>query len=55
MHVGNWSKEEEDLLTKIVTDMTVKQDKSMDNDIFWGKVSALMGGRRGRQQCRIKW
>lgn len=27
----------------------------MDNDIFWGAVSQRMGGRRGRQQCRIKW
>ncbi|KAG6854876.1 hypothetical protein C0991_012066 [Blastosporella zonata] len=52
---GSWSKDEEDLLTRIVTDMTVKQGKPIDNDIFWGRVSELMGGTRGRQQCRIKW
>lgn len=52
---GHWSQEEEDQLTQIVTDMTVKQGKDIDNDVFWGKVSELMGGKRGRQQCRIKW
>jgi len=52
---GHWSKEEEDELTAIVTDMTVNQGKDIDNDVFWGKVSELMGGKRGRQQCRIKW
>jgi len=53
--LGPWSQEEEDLLTNIVTDMTIRQGKDIDNDVFWGKVSELMGGRRGRQQCRIKW
>jgi len=53
--VGPWSKEEEEKLTRIVTDMTIKQGKDIDNDVFWGKVSDLMGGTRGRQQCRIKW
>ncbi|PPQ77681.1 hypothetical protein CVT25_011116 [Psilocybe cyanescens] len=52
---GHWSKEEEDRLTEIVTDMTVKQGRDIDNDVFWGRVSELMGGSRGRQQCRIKW
>ncbi|KAF9534704.1 hypothetical protein CPB83DRAFT_866090 [Crepidotus variabilis] len=52
---GVWSKEEEQQLTQIVTDMTVNQGKDIDNDVFWGKVSELMGGKRGRQQCRIKW
>ncbi|TFK43731.1 hypothetical protein BDQ12DRAFT_193251 [Crucibulum laeve] len=52
---GPWSQEEEDRLTQIVTDMTVKQGKDSDNDVFWGRVSELMGGTRGRQQCRIKW
>jgi len=52
---GHWSQEEEDQLTRIVTDMTIKQGKDIDNDVFWGKVSELMGGKRGRQQCRIKW
>ncbi len=53
--VGPWSKEEEEKLTQIVTDMTIMQGKDIDNDVFWGKVSDLMGGKRGRQQCRIKW
>lgn len=35
--------------------MTIKQGKDIDNDVFWGRVSELMGGKRGRQQCRIKW
>ncbi|EKM59747.1 uncharacterized protein PHACADRAFT_114905 [Phanerochaete carnosa HHB-10118-sp] len=52
---GHWTKEEEEELTKIVTEVTVLQGKDMDNDIFWGAVSQRMGGRRGRQQCRIKW
>ncbi|KAF8204710.1 hypothetical protein BJ912DRAFT_840406 [Pholiota molesta] len=50
---GHWSAEEEEKLTRIVTDMTIKQGKDIDNDVFWGKVSELMGGTRGRQQCRI--
>ncbi|KAH9943154.1 uncharacterized protein BXZ73DRAFT_40555 [Epithele typhae] len=54
-HTGQWSKEEEEELINIVTDMTVNQGKDMDNDIFWGVVSQRMGGKRGRQQCRIKW
>ena len=53
--VGTWSKEEEEELTRIVTEITVNQGKDMDNDIFWGVVSQRMGGKRGRQQCRIKW
>jgi hypothetical protein len=52
---GPWTKEEEEQLTKIVTDMTIKQGKDIDNDVFWGEVSRLMGRKRGRQQCRIKW
>ena len=52
---GMWSKEEEEELTRIVTEMTVEQGKDIDNDIFWGVVSQRMGGKRGRQQCRIKW
>ena len=52
---GPWTKEEELRLTQIVTDMTVKQGKDMDNDVFWSIVSQRMGGKRGRQQCRIKW
>ncbi|KAF8450523.1 hypothetical protein L210DRAFT_3520708 [Boletus edulis BED1] len=52
---GPWSKEEEEELTKIVTEMTVNQGKDFDNDVFWGIVSEKMGNRRGRQQCRIKW
>lgn len=52
---GPWTKEEEEELTRIVTDMTIKQGRDIDNDVFWSRVSQLMGGRRGRQQCRIKW
>ncbi|KIP08350.1 hypothetical protein PHLGIDRAFT_104482 [Phlebiopsis gigantea 11061_1 CR5-6] len=52
---GHWTKEEEEELTRIVTELTVLQGKEMDSEIFWGSVSHRMGGRRGRQQCRIKW
>ncbi|KAJ7284153.1 hypothetical protein C8J57DRAFT_1054674 [Mycena rebaudengoi] len=52
---GPWSKEEEAELTRIVTELTVKKGKDMDNDVFWTKVTKLMGGKRSRQQCRIKW
>jgi Myb-like DNA-binding protein REB1 len=52
---GQWKKEEEEELTRIVTEMTVHQGKDFDNDVFWGQVSQRMGNKRGRQQCRIKW
>lgn len=52
---GHWTKEEEEELTRIVSEVTILQGKDIDNDIFWGAVSQRMGGRRGRQQCRIKW
>ena len=52
---GPWSKEEEEELTRIVTEMTVEQGRDIDSEVFWGIVSQRMGARRGRQQCRIKW
>ncbi|TFY83059.1 hypothetical protein EWM64_g953 [Hericium alpestre] len=52
---GPWTKQEEDMLTQIVTEMTIDQGKDMDSDVFWGVVSQRMGNTRGRQQCRIKW
>ncbi|KAJ3558308.1 hypothetical protein NM688_g996 [Phlebia brevispora] len=54
-NTGVWTKEEEEELTRIVTELTVQQGKDTDNDIFWGVVSKRMSGRRGKQQCRIKW
>ncbi|KAF8640154.1 hypothetical protein AX17_001390 [Amanita inopinata Kibby_2008] len=53
--MGPWTKEEEQQLIRIVTKMTIEQGKDFDNDVFWGRVSEEMGGKRGRQQCRIKW
>ncbi|KAJ7904696.1 hypothetical protein B0H14DRAFT_2327792 [Mycena olivaceomarginata] len=50
---GPWTSAEEEKLTRIVVDM--QKGKDLDNDIFWGKVSEMMGGTRTRQQCRIKW
>ncbi|CCL98269.1 uncharacterized protein FIBRA_00263 [Fibroporia radiculosa] len=47
---GPWSKEEEEELTRIVTEMTVEKGRDIDNDIFWGVVSQRMGNKRGRQQ-----
>ncbi|KZT71527.1 hypothetical protein DAEQUDRAFT_665723 [Daedalea quercina L-15889] len=52
---GTWLKEEEEELTRIVTEMTVEQGRDIDSEVFWGIVSQRMGGKRGRQQCRIKW
>jgi Myb-like DNA-binding protein REB1 len=52
---GAWSPEEEEELTRIVTELTVDVGKDPDNDVFWGEVSKRMGNRRTRQQCRIKW
>ncbi|KAF9055505.1 hypothetical protein BDZ89DRAFT_937914 [Hymenopellis radicata] len=52
---GSWSKEEEENLTRIVTEMTLEQGRDADNDIFWGVVAQKMGGKRTRAQCRIKW
>ncbi|KAI0311964.1 hypothetical protein OF83DRAFT_1148397, partial [Amylostereum chailletii] len=51
---GAWSKEEEEELTKIVTEMAANEGKDWD-EVFWTAVSKRMGHRRGRQQCRIKW
>lgn len=53
--IGPWTREEEELLTRIVTEMTTEQGKDFDNDVFWTQVAAKMGNKRGRQQCRIKW
>lgn len=52
---GQWSKEEEIDLTKIVTEMTIAQGKTADLDVFWTQVARKMGNRRSRNQCRIKW
>lgn len=53
--MGTWSKEEEEELTRIVAHMTTDKGLDIDNDIFWTKVGELMGGTRGRQQCKTKW
>ncbi|KAH8830434.1 hypothetical protein DL96DRAFT_1592888 [Flagelloscypha sp. PMI_526] len=53
---GAWSKEEEDQLIKIVTAMKDNTDNwDWDTEVFWSKVAREMEGKRGRQQCRIKW
>ncbi|KAI3612161.1 nucleolar protein [Moniliophthora roreri] len=53
--IGKWTKEEEDKLIQIVEEMTVKKGRTLDDEVFWGTVSDLMGNTRNRQQCRIKW
>ncbi|CAE6527383.1 unnamed protein product [Rhizoctonia solani] len=53
--VGPWTKEEEEELTRIVMELTVEQGIQADNDVLWSEVSERMGGRRTRQQVRIKW
>ncbi|KAG8763585.1 hypothetical protein FRC11_001154 [Ceratobasidium sp. 423] len=53
--VGPWTKEEEDELTRIVMELTVERGVQADNDVLWSEVSERMGGRRTRQQVRIKW
>jgi len=40
VYVGPWTKEEEDILTQIVTEMTVSQGKDMDNDVFWASSAS---------------
>ncbi|KAJ7094607.1 hypothetical protein B0H15DRAFT_775989 [Mycena belliarum] len=52
-NTGTWSAAEEEELTRIVVDM--QKGKDLDHDVFWGRVSELMGGKRSRQQCRMKW
>jgi hypothetical protein len=52
---GQWTKEEEEQLIRIVTEMTVDKGGNLDDEVFWGKVSERMDNKRGRQQCRIKW
>ncbi|EUC57692.1 nucleolar protein [Rhizoctonia solani AG-3 Rhs1AP] len=52
--VGPWTKEEEEELTKIVMELTVERGLQADNDVLWSEVSERMGGRRTRQQVRIK-
>ncbi|CAE6425596.1 unnamed protein product [Rhizoctonia solani] len=53
--IGPWTKEEEDELTRIVMELTVERGLQADNDVLWSEVSERMGGRRTRQQVRIKW
>ena len=53
--IGQWTKEEEEQLTRIVTEMTIEKGGNLDDEVFWGKVSERMDNKRGRQQCRIKW
>ncbi|CAE6481778.1 unnamed protein product [Rhizoctonia solani] len=52
--VGPWTKEEEEELTRIVMELTVERGLQADNDVLWSEVSERMGGRRTRQQVRIK-
>ncbi|KAJ7228498.1 hypothetical protein GGX14DRAFT_413437 [Mycena pura] len=52
-HNGAWTPDEEDKLTRLVTEM--QRGKDLDHDVFWTKISLLMGETRSRQQCRIKW
>ncbi|EIN10900.1 hypothetical protein PUNSTDRAFT_65638 [Punctularia strigosozonata HHB-11173 SS5] len=53
-----WSKDEEEELKRIVTELAQLQGKSVeesDTDVFWTKVSERMDYKRSRQQCRGKW
>jgi hypothetical protein len=53
---GHWSKEEEEELIRVVSEIKqAAENGDGDGDLFWGAVSKKMGGKRGRQQCRIKW
>ena len=52
---GPWTPAEEAELTRIVKRLTIDCGKPADQDVFWGRVSREMGGKRSRQQCRIKW
>lgn len=36
-------------------ELTVQRGLQADNDVLWSEVSERMGGRRTRQQVRIKW
>ncbi|KAF7301819.1 Carbohydrate esterase family 9 protein [Mycena indigotica] len=50
---GPWTAEEEEKLSEIVLEL--QEGKDLDYDVPWTQVAELMGGTRGRQQCRIKW
>jgi hypothetical protein len=52
---GKWTKEEEDDLIRIVTEMLAAPGRQPGDEIFWTRVSEKMSGRRGKQQCRDKW
>jgi hypothetical protein len=55
---GQWSKEEEEELKQVVTELTHQRGQDVgatDTDVFWTQVSAKMGYKRSRQQCRGKW
>ncbi|KAI5893379.1 uncharacterized protein SCHCODRAFT_071743 [Schizophyllum commune H4-8] len=54
-NTGPWTPAEEEELTRIVKRLTIDRGKPADQDVFWGLVSREMGGKRSRQQCRIKW
>jgi hypothetical protein len=55
LSIGKWTKGEEDQLMEIVQDMKTTLGIEEGDEIFWGRVSEKMGGRRGKQQCRNKW
>ncbi|VDC04086.1 unnamed protein product [Peniophora sp. CBMAI 1063] len=52
---GQWTQEEEDNLTRIITEWKVENGKEDDEDIPWTLVAAKMKHGRGRTQCRMKW
>ncbi|KAL1747490.1 hypothetical protein HDZ31DRAFT_31905 [Schizophyllum fasciatum] len=54
-NVGPWTQAEEDELVRVVKRLTVDKGRDFEQDVFWSRVSAEMGGKRSRQQCRIKW
>src|ERR1700761_4499103 len=43
---GAWTPDEEDKLTRLVTEM--QRGKDLDHDVFWTKISLLMGETRSR-------
>nr|CAG8434756.1 13007_t:CDS:2 [Entrophospora candida] len=54
---GEWTKEEEDQLKLIVTDIVTryKDEITLDYGIPWDIVSERMGKKRSPKQCREKW
>lgn len=53
--IGPWTQEETDELAAIMKEYGAETAQRPEGDSFWLEISNRMGGKRNRQQIRIKW